>query len=304
MYAHQVIEDLISLKTNSAANPAVIDKVISKICNAKHFHFSTAEKVISVLNIEKGYTLFLDKQGEFITPPYSTCWFDFDVKTNQRMSKIGYIFYQVHPKWIVSLYFERNNRVGKWVPFPYSFFIGLGCTTNECEFEEIKKITELRELKSRISGNLIASNHLRVYSKEVSDKETYAISKEGASMNGPLNFGLMLINCRNVETALNNPSKNLNKKRQKSGRPELFQYHTLQLTLPGKRNEYYTETDLKELSKIEKRLHFCRGHFKSYTDENPLFGKYTGRFWWHPQIKGNKAKGFVLKDYSIKSKEG
>lgn len=32
--------------------------------------------------------------------------------------------------------------------------------------------------------------------------------------------------------------------------------------------------------------HWVRGHFKTYTDERPLFGSRVGSFWWPPTIRG------------------
>ena len=102
-------------------------------------------------------------------------------------------------------------------------------------------------------------------------------------------------------TVENTPPENLNKKRRKKSKQELFKYHTLQLQLPSKSKEALHIED--DSIKTDRRLHFCRGHFKTYTNENPLFGKHVGRYWWHPQIKGNKSEGFVMKDYSINRKK-
>ena len=49
--------------------------------------------------------------------------------------------------------------------------------------------------------------------------------------------------------------------------------------------------------------HLCRGHFATYTEEKKLFGKYTGKFWIPPHMKGKKERGEVIKDYSIQAKE-
>lgn len=46
-------------------------------------------------------------------------------------------------------------------------------------------------------------------------------------------------------------------------------------------------------------FHLCRGHFATYTDAAPLFGKYTGRFWIPPHTKGKKENGVIEKDYAI-----
>lgn len=46
-------------------------------------------------------------------------------------------------------------------------------------------------------------------------------------------------------------------------------------------------------------FHLCRGHFATYTDAAPLFGKYTGRFWIPPHTKGKRENGVIEKDYAI-----
>lgn len=46
-------------------------------------------------------------------------------------------------------------------------------------------------------------------------------------------------------------------------------------------------------------LHMVRGHFQTYSEAAPLFGKYTGRWWWQPQIRGKDSEHVVDKDYSI-----
>ena len=163
--------------------------------------------------------------------------------------------------------------------------------------EELEKITEIKDLKHKISDNIIASNHYRLYSKVIADQKAYELAKEGAHLNGYLNFALMLINCKNVSTLENKPSDKVNKKRTKNSKQKLFTYNTLQLQLPSNHKSNPQTND--SASEQDKRLHFCRGHFKTYTENNPLFGKHTGRYWWTPQIKGNKSKGFVMKDYSI-----
>ena len=110
-----------------------------------------------------------------------------------------------------------------------------------------------------------------------------------------LNAALMLLNCKNVVTEDNLPSEKLNNKRRKRGRLELFTYKTLKLVLPSeskKGGEY-----LPSGKKV--KIHLCRGHFKNYTKDAPLFGRYTGLYWWQPHVRGDKKEGMVVKDYEI-----
>ncbi|MGI9255064.1 MAG: hypothetical protein ACR2J8_15075, partial [Thermomicrobiales bacterium] len=50
-----------------------------------------------------------------------------------------------------------------------------------------------------------------------------------------------------------------------------------------------------------RRMHVARGHFKTYTTEKPLFGKYTGTYWWDAHVRGDIAAGRVRKTYTVKS---
>ena len=49
----------------------------------------------------------------------------------------------------------------------------------------------------------------------------------------------------------------------------------------------------------KKALHLCRGHFRTYTENAPLFGRVTGTFWIPAHVKGNKQYGEVVKDYKV-----
>lgn len=50
----------------------------------------------------------------------------------------------------------------------------------------------------------------------------------------------------------------------------------------------------------EISLHSVRGHFKTYTKEAPLLGRYVGRFWCPSYIRGSEEYGQVIKDYEVR----
>ncbi len=103
------------------------------------------------------------------------------------------------------------------------------------------------------------------------------------------------MNCKNIIAEKIFAPEKLNKKRIKHGKQELFDYHILNVLIPNYKHEYQEKRE----PLFHLRLHFCRGHFKHYTTEHPLFGKLTGMYWWQPHVRG-KAQGFVEKDYNIK----
>lgn len=47
-------------------------------------------------------------------------------------------------------------------------------------------------------------------------------------------------------------------------------------------------------------LRTVRGHYKTYEDK-PLFGRFKGRFWWPPHVRGNAEDGAVTRDYDLKT---
>jgi hypothetical protein len=103
---------------------------------------------------------------------------------------------------------------------------------------------------------------------------------------------LLLLNCKNIEKKENKPPEKLNKKRIKNGKLPLFSYYTLHIKDSENSN---SENILGD----HNRIHLCRGHFKHYTQENPLFGKLTGMYWWQPHVRGQNKDGIIMKDYSV-----
>lgn len=46
---------------------------------------------------------------------------------------------------------------------------------------------------------------------------------------------------------------------------------------------------------------FCRGHFSTYTEDRPLFGKVSGTFWVPSHVRGSAKQGVVVSDYNVKA---
>lgn len=104
-----------------------------------------------------------------------------------------------------------------------------------------------------------------------------------------------LMNIPNLISIKSETPPKINKKRIESGRLPLYTYHILAIKVKkegGKRGEYIT------IPITQKALHSVRGHFKRYTEENPLFGKYVGRFWTPSHVAG-KANRVIEKEYKI-----
>lgn len=105
----------------------------------------------------------------------------------------------------------------------------------------------------------------------------------------------MILNCKNVSYEAIDPPAKLNKKRHKKGKEEMVKYHVLNLHPLSSRTVSRSGVQTEET----RRVHLYRGHFKSFTEDKPLFGRFTGRYWWQPQVRGDKKKGIVNKDYNV-----
>ena len=111
---------------------------------------------------------------------------------------------------------------------------------------------------------------------------------------------LDILNCQNVVTKDVVPPEKLNRKRIRNGKLPLYTYKILEVVKgkPKSKNAGSVTWDYQSPASV--RFHLCRGHFKTFTPDKPLFGKYSGTFWWNPQSRGNKELGEIEKDYDVK----
>ena len=110
---------------------------------------------------------------------------------------------------------------------------------------------------------------------------------------------ILALNCKNVKQEKHKPEDKLNKARIRRGKSIGYEYHTITVRPLNSRN-INSESTFRD-TKNQNKIHFCRGHFKVFTEEKPLFGKYTGIDWWEHQLRGKNTEGFINKDYKIKS---
>ena len=111
---------------------------------------------------------------------------------------------------------------------------------------------------------------------------------------------LTMLNTRNVVTKLVVPPERLNRARIKRKQEPLDKYYILEVVKGIPKTKYQGEVPWDYRPSAERALHMCRGHFKTYTEEAPLFGRHTGTFWWQPSIRGNAENGTIMKDYTVK----
>lgn len=104
-----------------------------------------------------------------------------------------------------------------------------------------------------------------------------------------------LLNCKNIVTVEEQRKKNQAARlAKKTGRP-CDTYKTLRIKVGGELVRFPSADSSGEHK--DQPLHRVRGHFKTYTQEKPLLGKLTGRYFWHPHVRGKEEFGRIHKRY-------
>ena len=114
-----------------------------------------------------------------------------------------------------------------------------------------------------------------------------------------LGLGISFCHCKNVgESSVNisTPGRNLSKTEHPHPTVKVYT-----LKIGEIKKTLSTEGD-SDNTGVPRALHICRGHFAHYTEENPLFGKYSGDFWKPDHTRGNAFQGKILKSYSVSPK--
>lgn len=111
-----------------------------------------------------------------------------------------------------------------------------------------------------------------------------------------LTMALGLLHCKNVAETEHDPPLKLQKAFQREHNRLMTRYSTIDITPISRALDKATEANGLSLPKA---FHTCRGHFKTYRPEAPLFGKLTGQYWWRDHERGDKNNGEVISDYRV-----
>jgi hypothetical protein len=275
MFAHQVIEDLKTFKIMmekvplNTLDPApkyalgIAKYSLNYIDIAQKFHIEDLESIESALQT---WNKTLD--ATLVKFPYNKMWIDFAYKDKKIGILVlnGIVENLGFGTYMYVFIYRKTASLSLWVPEP----LGI----------------ELQEGQTR---PIIYDQY----------QEEYIDGGAFGSLIGGIAYALaLLLNCKNIQLEKIPAPEALNKKRRKAGKQELFDYHVLNVVVPSKKRGYHETT----IPLSHNRVHLCRGHFKEYTAEHPLFGLYTGLYWWQPHVRGQNKEGIVMKEYNILQK--
>lgn len=307
MYAHQVIEDLKKERSLKSNGPELVAQTIKNIQICQNF-FAESESKDSIIKTEGMWfplPNFKDeipgeKGAEFDGPrmpedltgvkmPYSDCFFSFiaqdrmfidndtGARTTNAFKACALASNSGHesPDAITIYVFIFLDQLKVWQLSPF----GAVAQTN-ADFSDHQELARMFVLKD-------VSHHKPINRVHFMSATCSAITLFYQT--------LKVLSCKNIETIDNPPPDKLNKKRIKSGKQPIFTYKTLVIKPTGKQQASIPR------HLWENRIHLCRGHFKTYTEDAPLFGKFTGRYWWQPSVRGRNKDGVVMKDYKVEA---
>jgi len=293
MYAHQIIEDLTKhYKTiPSQIYKESIKFVLDNIPKSQKFHFENGDDIFEISKAASIPRLFLDR-AEFCKLPYSICWFDWyqnGICTHELIpiNKRAIIVFDLGNDLMQTYSF--SYYLNEWLLDPISFVVSIGKTYKQRSVYVQGRLWDNDANIFRIPIISIPPDGFSM--GKFMDKITPEFANDLTFLQGTL----MLLNCKNIVTESHTPEIPLNKARRKRGKQELFTYKTLRVKLPPNKRKEGFDNSLDN----HNRVHLCRGHFKEYTVDAPLFGKIIGLWWWQPQVRGQNRKGIILKDYKI-----
>jgi len=315
MFKHQVMEDvremnrvdmikrsLMSGNCLSEDYTSILDYFYEKLKKAQCFHMGKVglknTLFMSFLNSINGSFNFMGRAAEDIKAPYATCWFDLTTDFTANPKK-GILIDTLEPELITiqqAVFITECDGVvfNKWIIDPYIAI----CSINKplMAHESVLYHAGQEGITFKPLPNCPNNISWRTASKEEGLLQIN-IKLEQAVILAMANFFLYLFGCKNIATETHLPSGKLNKKRAKNGKPPITKYKTLNIFLPGKKSRGNPSGNK---SGVVMPLHLCRGHFKTYTKEKPLFGHITGRYWWQPHARGLKSEGTIIKNYNVK----
>lgn len=137
--------------------------------------------------------------------------------------------------------------------------------------------------------------------RDSAERNELLLGAEASKYVRPVLFACSLANCNNVrleeqEARYENRQDRRNAERR--GDPPRHRFYTLAIDPMRKSTEGGSGPST---SKGVTSMHICRGHFSHYSEERPLFGKYSGTFWVPAHVRGISEVGVVGKDYRVKA---
>lgn len=292
MWKHDII-DYLQSEIESRKEQEFLTLIKEMVERSHVFYFGNATAIQPILKQRGGEEIDIYKQT-----PYDIVLYELSL-ANSCLEQDGYTC--------------DNEYVGTSDKMASMVTHGIDGTQTEYLFRSLKPLTKEKELWNIAPIAIVTQKSDTRYRAYFWDKEYYSngdedflrtCNKEMLSDFAVFSVLNEVLNCQNVVTKDVTPPERLNRKRIRNGKLPLYSYKILEVVKgkPKTKDAGSVPWDYKSPEAV--RFHLCRGHFKTYTEDSKLFGKYTGTFWWNPQSRGDRSRGAVEKEYSVKIDEG
>jgi len=281
MFAHQIIDNLNDVITKKVTMKNIPKNIVEKylsycvmyrdlLGNSQKFHIDNCHEIRQSKNDND---IFI-KMVEYIKLPYEVVYFDFHMvfHSNDFKSKFA------------TLCMMDPNGTGVLIIQPFYY-------NPERDFWILDFNRFIFDLVN--PGRYKIGSFLTMYTEE---EKSNLLDTFGYVLK-VINNSILLLNCKNIVYVEEPVSESLNKKRLRNNKCPLFTHKTLRLSLLEPKSKILKPAEVQ--SQNHNRIHLCRGHFKEFTQERPLFGKHVGLYFWDPQVRGQNKDGIVIKDYVI-----
>jgi len=129
------------------------------------------------------------------------------------------------------------------------------------------------------------------------DDENIAAGQRGyMNLMRPAFLATSFMHCRNIAINVVAPPPKLAKAARKRHGVPLVRFRTI--NIEPMRQVLRTEGRSHETG-IKRALHICRGHFRTYSEEKPLFGRVSGTFFIPAHARGSASEGVVVPQYAV-----
>lgn len=264
-----------------------------------------ASEVIDIQNIHE----YMQSVGKFDTSDFVNCKMPFDsmfLEYSLLASQVGMLAQNIEPQPVIEAI--RNYDV-----------CGLsGIVANWYPFMSISLDEAFNRTRSIIGLHIFSSSRgIPMFNGGVAhfflDSENRFIGFFNDSLNQNFDTKVVLriasvamlaisfMNCKNVTRTDVTCSEGPSDKWLRRQKLPKLRYHVLNIN-PMK-EVLRTEGGI-EKNGPAKALHICRGHFATYTEDKPLFGRSVGTFWIPQHVRGKAENGMVIKDYKVNAPAG
>jgi len=335
MFSKEVIDEYEEMKQKLISRGKLnaswlISDIVANIRTSQKFHFGDSLELYNFFHKKKNKEIpipFIDPNTKDFRLPYKRCWFDYKNNITEEQEKEfkyippspsgsvfrpayakGYLLEEITKEIFTCFSFAKYNdllSINKnqkfWDLSLVKYYIKVGGLFDEKDMENIKGIVhpKVHSALQGFVGNydkpiipLPIDMNLESFQKVINGDRL--ISDMYSMML--LEMSLCLLNCKNIVTEKVDTIRVRTGKKVKNKKlGSMFSYHILNVVLPYKR-KVYPDTTIA-IGPRTVRAHSVIGHYKCYTEERKLFGKYTGRYFWPSHVSG--VNNFLKKDYVI-----